>query len=246
VSQILISKSITASSSNTLGIFSSATTATTYTSGVSFSIGTTSGSVATNLDTSRRIIVWSSALASDSLLITVTGRNDSGASISEIIHGSTVAGTPIATTQDFLSVTSVSFSSLPNAAIHFGTNTQAGTPWKMFDTNIEQFNFSMQMTFNSTISTTLTNLELTLDDPTQTVSQGARFLSSTPTIQVPFVPISFIPALTGSTALSTANASQTAPAFGNITAPAIAWRATLTSSSSTAGGVFINAMQYGV
>lgn len=245
--QIYISKALTASSSNTLGSFSTATV-TAYTSGAGATIGTSSGATATTLDTARRIIVWSSAAASDGLRITITGLSESGATISETIVGSSAAGSVKTTTQDFLSITSVSFSSQNTlgAAIHFGTNTQGGTPWKIIDQGTpEPLNFSMALTFNSTISTTLANLEVTLDDPTNTIPAPPRFLSTAPTVQVPFTPVSFIQAFTGSTALSTANAAQTAPAFGTITSNIAAWRLTLTSSSSTAGGLQATAMQYG-
>lgn len=241
MSQVYLTKTITASSSNTLGSYSTATT-TVYTSGATV---TTTGVA---LDTARRIIVWSSAAASDGLLITLTGTSESGATISEILTGSSAAGSTKVTTQDFLTVTSVSFSSQNplGAIIHVGTNTQAGTPWKMFDQNIETFNFSAQISFNSTISTTLANLELTNDDPTNTVKAPARFLSTSPTVQVPFTPSAFITSQTGSTALSTANASQTAPAAGTITNVAAAWRITLTSSSSTAGSLQATGLQLGV
>lgn len=245
MSQIYLTKSITASSSSTLGSFSSGTVTTTYTSGVAATI-TTTGANATQLDTARRIIFWSSAAASDSLVINLTGTSESGATISETIVGSSAAGAARATTQDFASLTSVSFSSTPNVKINIGTNTQAGTAWKIFDQNIETFNFSATIAFNSTISTTLANLELTNDDPTNTVKAPARFLSTSPTLQVPFTPTTFISQTAGSTLLSTANASQTTPAFGNITTAAAAWRITLTSSSSTAGSLQATGLQLGV
>jgi hypothetical protein len=246
--QTYLTKSLAASSSNFLGTFSSATT-TLYTTGATASVATASGAAATALDTQRRIIVWSSALDMSGLLVTLTGANDAGQAVTETIAASTAAGTTRQTTQDFLTITSVSFSSANpiNAPIHIGTSTQGGTGWKVVDAIADSaFNFNLSLTFSSTISTTLANLELTLDDVTQTIKSPPRVLSTASSVVVPFTPANFIATTVGATALSTANASQTVPAVGNITAAFAAWRLTLTSSSSTAGSLQATGLQTGV
>lgn len=181
------------------------------------------------------------------LLIRVTGTNDGGDVITETVTGSTTAASPRATTQDFLTITSVSFSSQNpiNGPIHIGTNTQAGTPWTVTDLYRNPFNLSVALSFNSTLAATLANFEVTLDDITQIDTPLPKTLSTSPTVVVPFVPTYFIPQVAGSTYISTAAASG-GSALGNLTAACAAWRITLTSASSTSGGVFATGVQAGV
>lgn len=236
--QITLSKVITASSSLTLGAYSTAAT-TVYTSGVGYAIG--SGS---SLDTGRRITVWSSAADASALRITITGRSEEGSRLVETIVGSTTGASPRTTAQDFAYVDSVTFSSQSplGAIVHLGTSSQGGTPWKTVSLWANPFNLSVGVTLSATSNSVKTNFECTLDDITQTIPSAAKTLSSATTV-VPFYPTPFIPQVVGSTVLSTATDAFT---VGNLTAAVAAWRITLTSSSSTAGVAGITAVQAGV
>lgn len=237
--QISLSKVITASSSLTLGAYSTAAT-TAYTSGVGYAIG--SGS---SLDTGRRITVWSSAADASGLRITITGRSEENDALVETIVGSTTGGAPRSTVQDFAYVDSVTFSSQNplGAIVHIGTSSQAGTPWKTVSLWANPFNLSVGVTLSATTNSVKTNFECTLDDITQTIPTAAPKTLSSATTVVPFYPTPFIPQVAGSTVLSTAIDAFT---VGNLTAAVAAWRVTLTSSSSTAGVAGITAVQAGV
>jgi hypothetical protein len=230
---LVLTKSLSASSSNFLGSFSSAAPAL-YSSGAVASVGTSSGATATPLDTQRRITVWSTAADQSSLLITLTGLSDGGRPVVETITGSTAANTATRTTQqDFRSITSISFSSAPiEGAIHIATSSRGGTPWIAADTWRNPFNLSAAITMTATGNTMSANFECTLEDITQATVPSPKFLSSASSIAVPYFPTPFIPQIAGSTFISTAIDSIT---MGSLTAPISAWRVTLTSSSSTAG-----------
>jgi hypothetical protein len=242
--QQFLTKTLTTSSSGFLGLYSSgATNPTAYTSGATAAITTSSGSVATNLDTGRRIVVWTSSIASDNMLITLTGLASNGLSpMSETIRGSCAAGITNTTVQDFYNLTSITMSSAPTAGVHFGTSSRAGTPWMVTNTWATPFDLTVNITMSSTINSLLANFETTLEDITQdTIPGPTKFLSSSPTVQVPYYPTPIILQVAGSTFVSTVIDAQTA----NITTPIAAWRVTLTSSSSTAGSMAVSVLQSG-
>ena len=238
---ITLTKSLTTSSSGMLGWFSSG--AVLYTSGSSAQIGTSSGSVATALDTGRRISVWSSAAASDSLIVTITGLSEGGDPVTERILGSSAAGALRTTVQDFASVTSITFSSVLNVRINVATSSRAGTPWIVTDTWAVPFDLTAQITMTSTANSVLANFECTLEDITQIGTQGpTKYLSSSNPVVVPWYPTPFISQAAGSTFVSTTGDAVT---NANFTSPISAWRVTITSSSSNASQMGVSVLQSG-
>jgi hypothetical protein len=241
--QITLTKSLVASSSLALGLFSSAGT-TAYTTGSSASVGTSTGAIATQLDTGRRIAIWSTAADMSGLLVTLSGLTSGGDALVETVLGATASGVVRETKQDFAVVNSVSFSSQNPiaAALHIATSSHGGTPWITTNTWRNPFNLAAQISLTSTANSMSANFECTLDDITQTVPQPVRTVSSTPTTVVPWYPAPFISQIAGSTFISTAIDAVT---VGNITTPIAAWRVTLTSSSSTAGTMGVAVLQSG-
>ncbi len=144
---IRVTKTLAAASSTGLGSFSSAGVVTLNTS---------------KLDTARRIIVWGSTAVDNTILI--TGTNQYGTVISEAVFGSTVTGTAVATTQDFLSVTSVTMSTagVTSTTGYIGTSTNGGTAWVPIDNTRPYPNLSFQISPDST--GTQTSLEYTFDN----------------------------------------------------------------------------------
>jgi hypothetical protein len=240
---ITLTKTLVASSSLALGLFSSAAT-TAYTSGSSASVATSTGAAATALDTGRRIAIWSTAADMSGLLITLTGQSSAGRPVVETVVGATASGRVRETIQDFAIVTAVSFSSQNpiNAALHIATSSHAGTPWTVTDTWRDPFNLAAQITLSATNNSMSANFECALDDITQTVPQAVRTISSDGSTPMPWYPLPFISQQAGSTFISTAIDAVT---MGNITAPISAWRVTLTSSSSTAGAAGVTVLQSG-
>ena len=238
--QTTLNKSITTSSSGMLGFFSSQTVL--YTSGSSAAIGTSSGSVATTLDTGRRIIFWSSAAASDSLTITLTGLSDSGDPVTERIIGSSAAGSLRTTVQDFQSLTSVTFSSSLNVRMNIGTSSRAGTPWITTNSWATPFDLTAVLTQTSTANGVSANFECTLEDITQTIPGPNKVLASSNPVIVPWYPTPFISQIAGSTFVSTAIDATT---VANFTTPIAAWRVTLVSSSSNASQLGVSVLQAG-
>lgn len=234
-------KSITTSSSLQLGFFSSQTVL--YTSGSSAQIGTSSGAVASALDTGRRISVWSSAAASDSLICTITGLSSSGDLVTEQILGSSAAGALRTTQQDFYIVNSITFSSSLNVRMHVATSSKGGTPWIVTNTWANPFDMMASITLTSTANGVAANFECTLEDITQATQPGpTKFLSSSNPVVVPWYPTPFISQITGSTYVSTTGDAVTT---ANFTSPISAWRVTLTSSSSNAAQMGVTVLQSG-
>jgi hypothetical protein len=195
------------------------------------------------LDTGRRIVGWSSAAASDSLLITITGLSSGGDLMSEAIPGSSAAGATRTTVQDFYQITAITYSSSLNVRMNFGTSSRAGTPWMVTNTWATPFDLTVNITMSSTSNSMLANFETTLEDITQATIPGpTKTVSSTPTTVVPWYPTPTILQIAGSTFVSTIGDATTT---ANITTPIAAWRATLTSSSSTAGIMGVSVLQSG-
>ena len=209
---IIVTKNISAASSAGIGTFSSAETSVTVNS--------------SSLGTARRIIVWGST--SVATTFTITGTNGAGLPLSEVITGSSV-GAAVATTQDFLTVTSVTLASVvASTAGYVGTNTQGGTPWKIIDTWRDPINVGFNVTPTST--SVIASLEVTMDYPSYSTASGWEGQNP----------------LTGPAAtISTACSSVTSATNGSINYPFAAWRVTLTSTSSGAGSVNATVIQSG-
>lgn len=202
-----------------------------------------------NLDTQRRITIWTTGATSTSATITVIGIREGGTPVRETITGPT-SNAPVATTQDFLSVTSVSASSVLGSIITFGTNTTGGTQWKPVNTHTTPVQVGCYLTFSS--SGVTASIEMTMDDPTTAFYAGSG--GSGP--QVPggtvapggqAIPFNVPPQVFTAAAFS----SLTANAFGCINAtstgagyqvPVWGWRMTITSTSTaTTGTPTVNA-----
>lgn len=239
---VIFTKSLAASSSNTLGSFSSAAV-TAYTTGSTASVTTSSGAVGTVLDTGRRISIWSTAADQTSLLITITGLSEGGGTIDETVLGASATGALRTTFQDFLGPISLSFSSFPlEGRVHVATSSKGGTPWKAVDTWAKPFGLTAVISMTTSSNSALANFECTLEDITQTVPGPLKYLSSTPTTPVLWYPTPFISQVPGSTLISTTGDLS---AQGYFTSPISAWRVTLTSSSSTASTMGVSVLQSG-
>lgn len=217
-SPIYVSKLLAAASSTSVGSFSSA------------SVVTLSCAV---LDTARRItIVGASALNNNTF--TITGLNQQGSVISEVIAPSTATPGVATTTQDFLKVTSVTLSCLLTSSGGglIGTTTQGGTPWTVVNNDVDLTAVSFKLGITSASTVVAASFEYTMDYPFYNQQTGL-WGGATPT-QGPQPTISSL----GSTATS----SQT---IGLINFPISAWRVTVTSSSSSAGSVLATVLQSG-
>jgi hypothetical protein len=193
----------------------------------SVSSGTAIGTVNSSnmpLDTQRRIVFLSTAADTSSLKLTIVGTQQGGGRISEIVQGSTAGASTTATTrQDFLTVTSITASSLANVAILVGTSSVAGSPWVMANWWVTPPALSATAVLNSSGATA--TWEFTLDDPTETYYPN-------PNITAPSVFASTgIAAATGSSGATLGSTATTT--MGAISFAVAAWRMTLTSSSST-------------
>jgi hypothetical protein len=235
-----VSKSLVGASSTGIGTLSSA----------SPGVATLNTS---NLDTQRRISIFSASGTLATATFTIIGTRQGGTPVRETITGPT-SNVPVATTQDFLSVTSVSASSVINTAATFGTNTTGGTPWNPVNTHVTPTHVGCFVTFSSTSAGMTASMELTMDDPTTAFYAGSG--GSGPSVpggvvapggqQIPFnVPPQVINAVTFSSvtsntfgALNIASTAGGAPAAFAV--PIWGWRMTLTSSS-TAAGISVNA-----
>jgi len=209
---IVVTKNLSAASSAGIGTFSSAETSVTVNS--------------SSLGTARRIVVWGST--SVATTFTIVGTNGVGLPISEVITGSSV-GAAVATTQDFLTVTSVTLGAVvASTAGYVGTNTQGGTQWQIIDTWRNPINVGFNVTPTST--SVVASLEYTMDYPSY--STASKWAGQNPNSG----PVAVV---------STACSSVTSATNGSISFPFAAWRVTLTSTSSGAGSVNATIVQSG-
>lgn len=191
------------------------------------------------LDTQRRITIWSTGATLASASFTVTGTREGGGPVKETVTGPT-SNAAVTTTQDFLTVTSVSASSVIANQVTFGTNTQGGTSWKPANLHITPQEIGCALTFSSTANSLTASMEYTFDDPTLC---GAAAVPGGQQIPFDAVPISMI---------STAFSSATGNTWGRLnvagaqSVPIGWWRMTLTSSSSGAGNVSAAVIQAGI
>jgi hypothetical protein len=203
-----------------------------------------------SLDTQRRIIIWSASgtLATASFTITGTREGGSGSAKGVPASGTTVtetitgpaSGTTVSTTQDFLSVTSVSASSVIATMATFGTNTLGGTPWQSVNLHVTPVQIGGAITFSSSANSMVAQVDYTMDSP---FTFGTPAPGGLPAL-INAVPIVFTSTTVFSSAVS--NVSGPINFIGTATTPIVAWRMTLTSSSSSAGNVNISAVQAGI
>ena len=208
---IKVTKVLAAASSTGLGSFSSAGVVTLNTS---------------NMDTARRVIVWGST--SVETVITITGTNQFGSVISESVIGSTITGTAVATTQDFLSVTSVTMSTagVTSTTGYIGTSTNGGTPWVSIDNTRRYPNLSFQLSPGSTSITgsleyTFDNVQYPWTNTTSTSTGTNTYRSGAP------YPV-----------ISSLGSSVTSLTQGNLTLNPTAWRLTVSSTVTGSAGTF--------
>ncbi len=218
---VSISKSLAAASSTGIGTLSSA----------SPGVATLNSS---SLDTQRRIIIWSTGATLASANFTVTGTREgggggTGTTVTETITGP-ASNTVVTTTQDFLSVTTVSASSAIANQATIGTNTVGGTPWQSVNLDLTPIQLGGAITFSSSAVGMSAQIDLTMDNP---FSFGTFAPGGTP------APLNNPPIVFVSTLFSTGTSSNHAGAINAIgqalITPIVAWRMTLTSSSTNAG-----------
>lgn len=216
---IYVTKNLAAASSTSIGSISTAAG------------GTVTLSCAL-LDTARRITVTCASLSGPNYV--VTGLNQSLNQISETIVPSTTVGSAATTTQDFIKVTSVLLScSVTNSSGGFliGTSSQGGTPWRVVDTTRNPVNLQFGIDITSPTTAVLVSFEYTYDYPNYNPVTGL-WDGRAPTGG----PVPTISSLGSSVSLDT---------IGNINYPIVAWRITLSSSSSGAGSVAASVLQAG-
>lgn len=223
-----ISKTLIAASSTGIGTISSASPA----------VATLNTS---NLDTQRRISIFSASASLAAFSFTITGTRQGAGVVTETITGPT-SNTAVATTADFLSVTSIAASCAPIATpAIFGTNTQGGTPWQSVNLDLTPIQIGGALVFSTTANGMAASIEITMDNPF--LPPPAYVAGGLP------YPINAQPAVFVSTAFSsvTSNNSDGINCIGaGLLVPIRAWRLTLTSSSSQAGNVNFTAIQAGI
>lgn len=228
---IEVTKTLAAASSTGIGTISSASPA----------VATLNTS---SLDTGRRISIWSTGSTLAGFTFTVIGIREGGGPMRETITGPT-SNVAVATTQDFLSVSSIlpSSSPLTNVAT-VGTNTQGGTVWQSVNVFTNPVQLGANLTFSSTANGTLASIEVTGDNPFQ--DPNGYVPGGIPN-DLEVVPISFT-----STAFSSVSGNTweslniVGPGSGQMV-PIRAWRLTITSSSTSATTtVNVDALQAGV
>jgi hypothetical protein len=164
------------------------------------------GGVAT-LDTQRRVLVTTAGAESGKTMV-ISGTTESGTAISETVALPN-AGT-VATTKDFLTVTSAVISAAAAAGITIGTNASGSTPWRNANTHLTPF----ALQINSGISGSVTySIETTQSD----------YLTLATTVVVDATSVA------GTSAASTLT----------VSAPVRAWRTTVTAGTGTVttGGI---------
>lgn len=176
------------------------------------------GSVGTgNLDTARRILITSGSDDSG-ITFTITGKSRSGAVLVETIAGTN--GASGGTTQDFLSVSSVTHTGSVAGTVTVGTSGIASSPWFMLNNATTPMDVGIGVVVTGTINY---SVEYTYDNP------NAPFTGTFPTV------------FAGITAL----AAKAANADGSLLAPVFAVRLTQNSFSSGATAAMI-AIQAGL
>jgi hypothetical protein len=217
-----LSKTLAAASSTGIGTLSSASP------GVA-TLNTSS------FDTQRRVSIASASGTLASATFTITGTRQGTGTVTESITGPT-SNVPVATLSDFLSVTSVSASSVINTQAIFGTNTQGSTPWQSVNLDLMLSTIGSALHFSSTTAGMVASIEITMDYPFLTSPQVPGGLpASLNAVPIPFIVSTF--SSVSSDLWDIVNLSIT---------PITAWRLLLTSSSTTPGSVNCTTVQSGI
>lgn len=151
---VTISKVLAAASANNIALSQSRASAGLLT----MNGAAVSGGVAT-LDTQRRVLI-TSAGTDTGITFTITGTNQSGALISEVVPGGS-SGTPAQSVLDFLTVASVRASGATAAAVTVGTSAVGSTPWANVSISITPFSLPVVTVVNGSVTY---SLETTADD----------------------------------------------------------------------------------
>lgn len=171
------------------------------------------------LDSQRRVSILLTASATATY--TVSGTNQSGTPISEVVGNATA--TTLVTTMDFKTVSLVALSAAAGGSVSVGTNGTGSTPWQAANQWLAPYHNS----FNAVVTTVPASysLELTLDvDPCGIKSNA---------------PLSAVAAFNSGTSLVATTTSGAAI----VSQPITAWRFT----NVTAGGVItIQSLEGGV
>ncbi len=152
--QVVLSKTLAAASDNNIALNQ------TVLANAAFVLNgsTVSGGVAT-LDTQRRVI-FTSAGNDLGITFTITGTNEAGATISEVVTGA--SGGAAATTQDFFKVTRVTASGNTAGNVKIGTNGTGSTRWFVPNKHADVFNIGVSYEIVSGAATG--SVECTDDD----------------------------------------------------------------------------------
>jgi hypothetical protein len=172
------------------------------------------------MDVARRISVASSG-SDASVVFTITGFSRDGQPISQTVTG-VVSGTPVATTLDFLQVTSVATSAATAGAITVGTNSTGSTAWVLHSTVMNNWALA-EAVYIVSGSVTYT-VEHTYDDPN---APGSQQISGWYIEEASASP----PVVWPTTGLSALSASGEAN-YANQ--PVLATRMTITAGTGTA------------
>ena len=166
------------------------------------------------LDTSRRILLTYGNEGSARTLL-LTGKNGSGAPITETLAIPSGGSGTVASLQDFATLTSA----MPGgggwtAAATLGTNTVGSTPWVVLNAHITPFDVSAELEFAGTANATV---EVTNDSPLMPIPIYQPGYSQAVPVPTPF-------AWAGLTSVAAA-------AQGNINIPVAAARLTVNSGT---------------
>lgn len=179
-----------------------------------------------NYTTQRRLSFWSSLALSSQHTLTVVGTNEGGMTITETVTPSTVANTPTVSTQDFLSVSSVTVSAVPLGPISVGLSSIGSTPWQIANSLADPFLIGFNLVYTSSAATISGSVDYTLNKPDNVFLNPRAGFNPTPII---------------STAISTTGVSTA----GKIDFPITAWRMTLNSTGNS-GLVTLNVVPSGL
>lgn len=119
---------------------------------------TVSGGIAT-LDAARRVLITSGSDDSG-ITFTVNGTNRDKHTLAETVTGS--SGSSVGTTQDFLTVTSVTHTGSVAGTVEVGTNGLGSSQWYMVNQHTTPINLGVAVVVSGTINFTV---EYTYDDP---------------------------------------------------------------------------------
>lgn len=117
------------------------------------------------LDVARRVLVTSSG-SDASVVFTIKGTNRDKNPASTTVTG-VVSGTPVPTTGNFLTVTSITTSAATAGAITVGTDTTGSSAWVLVNPYSAYWSLSAAVQVTGTVTYTV---EHTYDDPNKSIS----------------------------------------------------------------------------